>query len=96
VASIFLFLEELLSRNLLFGDIGQFKEEVDHFVLEQWRPYGGQSTRIVAVIVPHLLFLTRHHPGLSDNCLGQLFIRNLYIIFLADLRENEAKPHPAF
>src|SRR5262249_10111197 len=61
---------QFLSGNLLVADIRQFEQEVDDFVLEWRRWHGSDSGRFVAVIVPDLLLLARHHPGLGDDRFG--------------------------
>src|ERR1700745_4282806 len=87
--SILVLFKELLLGDRLFAHSGQFKQEVDNFVLEQRRSYGGQSGWIVTVVFPHALLLARHHPRLRDDRLRQLVVCNLDIVFLANLGEDQ-------
>src|SRR5258707_10696961 len=48
-------LVELLAGDLLFAHLGQFQDEVDDLLLEQWRPHAGERGRVLAVVVPDFL-----------------------------------------
>src|ERR1700730_18866746 len=52
-------LEELLLGDLLFGHIGELNDEVDHLLLVDRRPHGGERIRVLLIVVPHFPLAAR-------------------------------------
>src|SRR6185312_7323596 len=70
----FVFLEKLLAGDLLLLDFGQFKHEVDDLFLINGRADARQRLRILAVIFPHPLLLTRKLPRLLSHRAADLLV----------------------
>ena len=82
-------------RHLLLVDLGEFEHEVDHLVLEDRRAQLRQHLRVVAVVVPDLLFLAGELAGALDQRAAHLFVGDGDVVLLADLRQHEAETHAA-
>src|SRR5712672_2947255 len=60
---VLVLLEEFLARNLLLAHGGQFEQEIDHFLLEDGRPYRCQRAGILLIELPHFLLASGHLAG---------------------------------
>src|SRR5450755_4247208 len=78
-------LVEILARHLLFGDVGEFKDEIDHLVLINRRTKLGQRIVIVAIVVPDLLLAPGHLARALDDRAADLVIGDRDLVLFADL-----------
>src|ERR1700681_346016 len=53
-------LEQVFARNLLFGHVGEFEDEIDHLVFINRRTKLGQRIGIAAIVVPDFLLAAGH------------------------------------
>src|SRR5882724_139672 len=86
-------LVKLFPRNLLFGHLGKLDQEVDDLFLVDRRAQAGERLRIVAVEVPNLLLLARELACAFDHGALHFLVPNLDLVLVANLRDDEAKPH---
>src|SRR6202158_3671274 len=77
-------LVEILARDLLFGHVGEFEDEVDHLVLIDRRTKLGQRVVIVAIIVPDLLLATGHLAGALDERAADLVVGDRDLVLFVD------------
>src|SRR5260370_17093922 len=63
----FVVLVEVLARHLLFGNVGEFEDEIDDLVLIDRCTELGQRIGIVAIVVPDLFLASRHLARTIDH-----------------------------
>src|ERR1700681_961780 len=85
---------EILARDLLFGHVGEFEDEVDHLVLIDRRTKLGQRVVIVTIIVPDLLLAPRHLAGALDDRAADLVVGDCDLVLFAHLGQHETAPDP--
>src|SRR5260370_7257941 len=86
-------LVEILARDLLFGHVGEFKDEIDHLVLIDRRTKLGQRVVIVAIVVPDLLLVPGHLARALDDRTADLFVGDCDLVLFA--LPGHPPPHPA-
>src|SRR5713226_810586 len=87
-------LVEILARDLLFGHVGKFKDEIDHLVLINRRTKLGQRVVIVAIVVPDLLLATGHLARALDDRAADLVVGDRDLVLFADLGQHQTEPNP--
>src|SRR6266403_5392105 len=76
---------EIFARNLLFGDVSEFKDEINDLVLIDRRTELGQRIGIVAIVVPDLLLAPRHLTRALDYRAADLIVGDRDLVLFADL-----------
>src|SRR5712692_9097331 len=87
-------LVEILARDLLFGHVGEFKDEIDHLVLIDRRTKLGQRVVIVAIVVPDLLLAPGHLARALDDRTADLVVGDRDLVLFADLGQHQTEPDP--
>src|SRR5947209_5491136 len=85
--------EELVLVDLALTDLGLRNNVVDDLVLEDRGAQFGERLRILAVMIPDLLFLAGEGAGTLDQGLRHLIVVDLHLRFLADFGEQKPEPH---
>src|SRR5665213_778084 len=88
-------LVKILARDLLFGHVGEFEDEINNLVLINRRTKLGQRIGIVAIVVPDLFLASRHLTGAFDQRAADLVVSDRDLVLLADLGQHQTKPDPA-
>src|SRR5258708_11127623 len=86
---------EILARDLLFSNVGEFKDEIDHLVLIDRRTKLGERIVIVAIVVPDLLLASGHLARALDDRAADLVVSDRDLVLFADLGQHQTEPDPA-
>src|SRR5262249_48661892 len=88
-------LEQLVLRYLFFGGLRPLQNEIHDLILEdRCAKLGERAPRLLVVLVDRLL-LTREAARLLHERLAPLLLRDLELVLLGDLADDEAEAHAA-